>query len=347
MRHPLLRPGSFAIAVATALVAGAGACLAAGTGFPDVPDTHPEAWAIRELRDGFAISGFEDGTFRPDALTTRAGVVQVAMQASGHVRYVLGPGEKPTYSDVPATDPAVGFVERAVREGVLQPQGEKPTFRPTATATRVEGLKLVLSAFDITPPPVTSTRFADVQADSWELPYVAFADAHDLLRTTGSAFHPTAPLRRAELARIAARLLDAQRDAQRPLIPTTPAVLLGLGWLLLGLPLAMVWGRGASAGVRASLTLAALLLGPLALLVLVGIRVGRRWREPTVAAGRQPLRRRRSAAVQRALALLDASLLDLLGITVVACYLTVLSVAVQTVITTAQLRASLPPLLHG
>ncbi len=320
---------------------------AQGTGFPDVPESHPDAWAIEELRSMYAVSGFEDGTYRPEVTATRAGVVKLAIQASGRVRYLLGTGEVPAYKDVPATDPNSGFIERAVREGIITP-GEDKLFRPQASATRAEALKLVLTSFGITPPGVSGSPFTDVPPDSWEASYATFAAETGLLRINGSAFQPTRPIRRGELARIAATVLRARQDAGRPVFPTTGLVLLILGWLAYALPLAFRARAIASVPYRILAMVGAAILGPFGALGLLVARIfahTRLGRDPGTV---RPLRRRRTATwMHTIVGWFDASLGEFVGLAAVGAYLIVLVAALDVVRTTVELRSSITPLLHG
>ena len=60
------------ISAVAALAISASSIAAFAVNFPDVEETASYAQAVQELSALGVISGFEDGTFKPDELVTRA-----------------------------------------------------------------------------------------------------------------------------------------------------------------------------------------------------------------------------------------------------------------------------------
>lgn len=116
-------------------------------GFPALPDikghwseASTAALASYRPQGVRVVSGYEDGTFRPDRMVTRQEFVKLAVLALG-----LKPEEA---SQLPFADAASvpqwarGYVAAAASAGLVKGY-EDGTFRPLATATRAEAAAVV------------------------------------------------------------------------------------------------------------------------------------------------------------------------------------------------------------
>lgn len=112
------------------------------TSFTDVAADHPFAEAITALSRAGVVTGFADGSFRPDESVARAQFAKMVVLAVG-VPLPL-PGASPTFGDVPASTgyPFI-YVEAAAAAGIVKglaattPSGE-PLFGPYQNVSRVQ-----------------------------------------------------------------------------------------------------------------------------------------------------------------------------------------------------------------
>jgi len=135
--------------------------------FNDVPPTNPFYDAIRCLAGRGIISGYQDGSFRPNNEVTRG---QLAKIVSNSALYSEDPNPQ-IFEDVPSTNPFYEWINRLARRGHMGGYecggpGEpclsgKPYFRPFANATRAQTSKIVANAAVIN-DPIAGQAFEDV-----------------------------------------------------------------------------------------------------------------------------------------------------------------------------------------
>lgn len=104
-------------------------------GFADVPADHPDALAIAWLASTGAVTGFTDGTFRPEAPVSRQAGAAVLWRLHGSPPTNVGPFSS---IDVPADHPFAPAIGWMVHQGL---SGHFPdgTFRPRAALSRQAG----------------------------------------------------------------------------------------------------------------------------------------------------------------------------------------------------------------
>jgi len=115
------------------------------------------------------ISGYSDGTFRPNNAVTRGQFAKIVANAAGMNEPVSGQ----TFQDVPTSNAFYEQVERMSARGIISgyPCGSpgepcvgptnRPYFRVNAGATRGQISKIIASAASYSEPPVGQT-FQDV-----------------------------------------------------------------------------------------------------------------------------------------------------------------------------------------
>lgn len=143
-------------------------CNLCGVQYVDVPGNHAFYPFVRCLACRDIISGYSDGTFRPDSVVTRG---QLAKIVSNAANLQDDPGAQ-IYEDVPPTNAFYQWINRLSRRGIMggyncggpgEPcgAGNRPYFRPVASATRAQTAKIVSSAAGFAEPP-TGQAFQDV-----------------------------------------------------------------------------------------------------------------------------------------------------------------------------------------
>jgi photosystem II stability/assembly factor-like uncharacterized protein len=135
--------------------------------FTDVPASHTFYASVHCLACRGIISGYADGTFKPDNLVTRGQLAKIVSNAAG---FIEDPGAQ-IFQDVPAGHAFYEWVNRLTNRGYMSgytcgSPGEpcidnRPYFRPFANATRAQTSKIVSNAARYNDPPVGQT-FEDV-----------------------------------------------------------------------------------------------------------------------------------------------------------------------------------------
>lgn len=129
--------------------------------FRDVPPTNTFYPFIRCLACRGIVSGYADGTFRPNAEITRGQIAKMVSNAAG---FSEDPGGQ-IFQDVPPGSTFYPYINRLARRNVMggyscalppspgcQP-GNRPYFLPNANATRGQLAKIVSNAADYTEDP--------------------------------------------------------------------------------------------------------------------------------------------------------------------------------------------------
>jgi hypothetical protein len=118
-----------------------------GPHFTDVPATY---WAYEYIETvynrppaGSIISGYADGTFRPQNNMTRGQLTKVIVLAE---EWPLYTPPTPTFSDVPVTDPFYAYIETAFNRQIISGYADG-TFRPGNDITRGQTAKILYNAF--------------------------------------------------------------------------------------------------------------------------------------------------------------------------------------------------------
>ncbi|MFC1540680.1 S-layer homology domain-containing protein [Candidatus Margulisiibacteriota bacterium] len=176
--------------------------------FKDVP---PGYWAklpIEQLATLGIISGYPDGTFRPDGSITRAELVTLLMRTKSPV---TGSGPPVGFNDVAASHWAAKYIAAAARDNVVggYPDG---TFRPGNAVTRAEVMAIIVRFAKLPGSTVAEVPFADVPGRYWAIKDISLAkEAGYLDYIRGANFSPKSQATRAEVAYILAKTAEIKR----------------------------------------------------------------------------------------------------------------------------------------
>lgn len=241
-----------------------GKVLAQAESFGDVPVTHPQYEAIEALKEAGILSGYEDGTFKPERVVTRAEMVKMALKGAG-----IAVQDNPTetnFKDVKPEDWFSPYVAQAVASGIVSGY-EDATFRPAQTVNRVEALKLILKSQEISLPTEIRQVYQDIAPDAWYAPYVQLVYDKELLTVQGEEFGRDEGMQRKQVAELLYKLKVLQEIKNLscwPLKMLLPTVLL---WLVL-MALNFQSFRRLKVKIRLKQWLFNLLLAPLAALIV-------------------------------------------------------------------------------
>ncbi len=164
--------------------------------FADFP-----AWSedsIEAVKDAGVMTGYADGTFRPESPINRAEALTILFRTKnmdiGDTEYVRN------FSDVPRDAWFADAVNTAVAEGWINGY-EDGSFRPENPINNAEWATLLQRAFSIESDEDNVPSFSDVPARIWFGDPVAAMYANGLIRTDRSSFfHPEAGVTRASAA---------------------------------------------------------------------------------------------------------------------------------------------------
>lgn len=172
--------------------------------FSDVASTDWFYTYVRDLALANIISGYTDGTFKPQNSITRAEFAKVIVLATGNIPSTASS----SFPDVASSHWARGYIERAKELGFMTgyPDG---AFRPDSSISRQEIAKVVVLANGSTPATAYRAAFTDVPESLWSWPYVI--KAADLGIVSGypnGEFRPVNAATRAEAAKMVKTMID-------------------------------------------------------------------------------------------------------------------------------------------
>lgn len=173
--------------------------LATRTSFNDMAQDHWADGPVQYLVSLGVVSGYPDGTFRPDASVTRA---QIAKMLVGAMGWELITPKAAHFSDVPPDYWAYSYIETAAAHDAVSGYSDG-TFNPGIGVTRAEVAKMVSIAREWHINLPASPSYADEDASEWYFPYVEVMRAAGVMSGyPDGTFNPDALTTRAQVAKI-------------------------------------------------------------------------------------------------------------------------------------------------
>ncbi len=170
-----------------------------GISFSDVSTGH---WAynfIMELGCSGIVSGYADGTFRPQNSTTRAQLTKMLVLAEEWT--TIAPLQ-PTFDDVGQGHTFYRFIETAHARGIISGYADG-TFRPDDFVTRAQVAKMIVRGRGWPLRISSPVTLCDVGADHWAHDFIQVAIERGIFTGYGDGcFQPDAPATRAQLAKV-------------------------------------------------------------------------------------------------------------------------------------------------
>lgn len=136
------------ISAVAALAMSASSFVALAANYPDVDASASYKQAIDELSALKVIEGYEDGTFQPDKLVTRAEFSKMVITALGSAELAqaeAAAGRDTQFKDVTGSHWAAGYVTAAVAQSIINGMGDG-TFAPDANVTYAQAMKMLVCA---------------------------------------------------------------------------------------------------------------------------------------------------------------------------------------------------------
>ena len=189
-------PFSYGLAVESQTASG----IKTVTGFPDVLRAHDSYVAISHLNETGVISGYQDGTFKPDNPINRAEVLKIILKGSG----IDSPSDfgNVNFPDFKKEDWFAPYVMKAHSLGIVKGNDTDGTFAPARQVNKAEFLKMLLMANNIKTEAlqVTEDVSADVSKDAWFAPYMNYAFQVGIIsQNSQGLLEPAKPLTRGEV----------------------------------------------------------------------------------------------------------------------------------------------------
>ncbi len=175
----------------------------------DIDLLSPYAQAISYLKDGDIISGYDDGSFRPDNPLNRAELLKILVEAKGDSPNPAA--HKNCFPDV-KTDWYAKYVCYALDKGWVNgyPDGN---FKPENYVNKAEATKMLMNTFGLyqwrseTAGGFDGFPYYDVKVGEWYMQYIGQAKEIGLLEETDGYFNPGDNITRGQISENIYRLL--------------------------------------------------------------------------------------------------------------------------------------------
>lgn len=145
--------------------------------FKDISVNNRYKTELSYLVEHGLISGYPDGTFKPDQALTRA---QAAALLTRALNLSTSDVVNPNFADVSTSNTNYKQIAAIVNAGIMNGTGDGK-FNPGAPLTRAQMAKILVVAYDLT--GTTDTKFKDVSSKHWSYEYVHTLAANKI--TTG------------------------------------------------------------------------------------------------------------------------------------------------------------------
>ncbi|WP_087065855.1 Ig-like domain-containing protein [Intestinibacillus massiliensis] len=201
-----MKKGTKGLAAVLAAVTLLGTLPAGAAAVKDI-NGHWAQSTIQSWIDSGRISGYPDGTFKPDNKVTRAEMVKLVNNAFGFTS-----GSSATFSDVKSDYWAYAEIQKGVGNGYISGNSDG-TFQPDKPLTR-EQAAVMLAKVDNLKISSSETAFTDdASISSWAKPYVRAASLAEVMNGyPDNSFGPGKPLTRAEAVVAINKALSSRRS---------------------------------------------------------------------------------------------------------------------------------------
>jgi len=168
---------------------------------------HWAAAEVLKLASLGIVSGYDDGTFKPDLQVTREQFVKMVAVAMG-----LVPVATPSLTFADAGDVsswAAGYVQAAFARGIIEGlDGNR--FAPQSPVSRAQAVVIIMRALDRQVNGGSTSFTDDAAIPEWAKGAVAAAVELGITTGTGGAFLPNDNCNRAQAAAMISRMLDVK-----------------------------------------------------------------------------------------------------------------------------------------
>ncbi|WP_054696862.1 S-layer homology domain-containing protein [Syntrophomonas palmitatica] len=194
-------------------------CLAAGSSFPDI-SSHWAREYITSMSNSGNISGYPDGTFKPDKTVSKAEFIRVLLSCLG-----ISPTEytKNSFSDI-SKHWARNYINEAVTQGLLIPSEYPSGLKPDNALKRSEAAAFLVRAMGKQPEDgaMTFTDQANLNKSMYK-GYIKVASELGLLSGyPDGSFQPFTEVTRAQMCKLMLNYLEKSGAATAPATTASP-----------------------------------------------------------------------------------------------------------------------------
>lgn len=147
--------------------------------FPDVPNSHPNHRAIGYLFEQGMVSGFNDGTFKPDLNIKRSEILKVSLNGA-KIDCTPYTNQPSAFNDVPENHTLKMFINCASAKGFVDGYGDG-NYGPENPVTQGEATKIILNINGITPTQPENEVFIDVPLSIELALYIYYVHENNLV----------------------------------------------------------------------------------------------------------------------------------------------------------------------
>ncbi len=190
------------ISAVAALTVSASSIAAFAVDFPDVESDASYAQAVQELSALGIINGFEDGTFKPDELVTRAQISTMIVAALAETSSAEASKAASKFTDVASGENghwAIGYINQGTSDGWISGMGDG-TFAPDDNVNFVQAQKMLVAA-------IGYDTYAQAQG-GWPSGYKLYANSLNITKGLSGITDDT-QLTRAQVAQMIDNAMDA------------------------------------------------------------------------------------------------------------------------------------------
>ena len=145
--------------------------------FKDIPNNYAYFKEVEYLTSNKIITGYSDGTFKPNDKLSRAHAAVIISRA---LDLNTSNVKNPSFKDIPANHIYYKQIAAVAEAGIMSGRGNN-TFDPDATLTRAQMAKIVAIAYDL--QGTSKITFKDVSKNDWAYTYIQQLAANNI--TTG------------------------------------------------------------------------------------------------------------------------------------------------------------------
>ncbi|MFA6521172.1 MAG: S-layer homology domain-containing protein [Candidatus Gracilibacteria bacterium] len=207
MRNFLLN--KLVLATCAAMILASAPCSVLAANFSDVPANHANVEAIQVLKDAGLVSGYPDGTFKPDNLITRAEASAIILKAAG-ITAVKSENKLP-FTDVAGDAWFYSVLQTGYEMGKLKGYEDK-TFKPANPITLPEANVIALSFFKISTKNISvePVIYSGLDTKEWYAKAMQYAKNQNIIIPDSSGVvDATKTMTRAQVAELIYRLRTA------------------------------------------------------------------------------------------------------------------------------------------
>lgn len=167
-------------------------------------DVSNKYWAFNEIKgavDGNWISGYTNGTFKPEQSISRA---HAALLLSRVLNLPLD-GINKAFTDVATNHPYAREIAAVDKAGIMTGKGDGKTFDPTGNLTRAQMAKILSMSYNLSMGNTEVPAMSDVPATHWAYADVQKLQANEITIVPDGKFRPNGLVTRAQFAAFVTR----------------------------------------------------------------------------------------------------------------------------------------------